>query len=139
MEEKKAKIKNLTTEIVGNQNQWHKVSIWLENGEYGVAFYSQPTKLKIGDEITYSIEVAPDNTQKLKNVKKVYAEKPVGNGNGNGFGGFKKNNAETDKRIAKQVAVKSATDLVVAGKVDLKDLFALSEKIYKYLNKFDDQ
>jgi hypothetical protein len=133
---KKSKITKLTTIIVGQEKKWHKCSIHFENGDQGIAFYSEPPKLVEGDEITYSI-LNENGENKLKNVKKVYAEKPTGNSNGFG-GGFKKNNAETDRRIAKQVSIKCSTDLIVAGKADLKDLFALSEKIYKYLNKLDD-
>lgn len=127
---KKSKITKLTTIIVGQEKKWHKCSIHFENGDQGIVFYSEPPKLVEGDEITYSI-LNENGENKLKNVKKVYAEKPTGNSNG--FGGFKKNNAETDKLIARQTSLKCASDLVIAGKIDLKNLFALTNKMTSFI------
>lgn len=122
--EKKARITRTTfvSEWSGANGNVYYHKVELDNGDEGQIGTKEkmPAKLNPGQELTYTIE----STSHGNKIKAVSAG-----------GGFQKK-ATIDPR-AQFISFASAysKDLVVAGKVDLKDMNGASESIFKNMIK----
>ena len=120
--EKTSKITSCTlkNEWTNPQNQtvvyYHDLEF--ENGDkYSIgAKEKNPEKYAVGKELTYTVE-----NGKLKVVAPPF---------GKSGGGFK---SEPFEHKAASYAISYSKDLVVAGKVETKDLLPIADKIYNWL------
>lgn len=122
--EKKAKITRTTfvsewNNPKGGQVYYHKVE--LDNGDVGQIGSKEkmPTKLNPGNELHYTIE----STERGNKIKAVVE---------NQGGGFKAGGRpQIDPKVQMiSFAMSYTKDLVIAGKVDLKDMGQYFDKIY---------
>lgn len=122
--EKKARITRTTfvNEWAGSNGTVYYHSIELDNGDSGQIGSKEkmPAKLNPGQELTYTIE----STSKGNKIKSVTPS------------GFQGKKAVIDPR-AQFISFASAysKDLVVAGKIDIKDMNGASESIFKNMIK----
>lgn len=128
--EKKAKITRTVftsewTNPKGGQVYYHTIE--LDNGDTGQIGSKEkmPSKLNPGSELTYTIETGPRGN-------KIKAVLPQG-------GGFKPGKPVVDPR-AQFIGFSAsyAKDLVIAGKVDLRDMNLLTERIFDNMAKLYD-
>lgn len=121
--EKKAKIKTcrFVSEWQGQNGIVYYHEIELDNGDKGQIGTKDknPEKLQAGQELTYTIE-ATTRGNKIKAV------------NTNQGGGFKKPMRDPKEQMT-SFAMSYAKDLVVAGKLDIKDLEAGTKRIYNIM------
>lgn len=124
METKKSKVKSAIFKKSGNGTNglYYIFDIEFENADKGQYFANkeQQDAFKIGVETEYTIE------QKINGQYTNYSIKPV-----KAFGAKPMGNPVFEH---KRVALKCATDLVCAGKVDEKKLIEAAEKLLKFLN-----
>lgn len=112
----KSEFKNEWTNPQTNTKVYYH-DLELENGDKGSIGTKEmnPQKISVGQELTYTLE----------NGKIKAAQQPFNKG-----GGFK------SKPFEHECAAYSASyakDLVVAGKVETKDLLTIADKIYNWL------
>lgn len=113
----------------GGEIYYHDVE--LENGDKGSIGTKdkEPSKLNPGQEITYTIETTDKGT-KIKLVQ------PNQGGGNNYQGGNKKPFIAPDPRVANTgYAMRYVVDLIVAGKVEYKDLGSSFENVFGLLDK----
>lgn len=107
----------------GGQIYYHKIE--LDNGDVGQIGSKEkmPAKLNPGSELHYTIE-ATDKGNKIKAVME------------NSGGGFNRGKTPIDPR-AQFIGFSSAyaKDLVVSGKLDIKEMNGASESIFKNMLK----
>ena len=97
-------------------------ALTFENGDTGQigAREKNPPKLSAGQELTYTIE-ATDKGNKIKAVN----AKPK-------FGGGGRPSEPIELKMA-TFALSYSKDLVVGGKLETKDMFALADKMFDWL------
>lgn len=103
-----------------NGETFHARIVTLENGESGQVSSKAPDRWKVGDEVEYSVK--DGQYGKKMSLKKPDAQPHKYRGGGN----------ESSKYPS--FAVAYAKDLVVAGKVELKDLEPTAKRILDILN-----
>lgn len=123
--EKKAKITRTTfkNEWKGDKGSVFYHEIELDNGDKGEigAKEQLPSKLNPGEELTYTIEAG-------KYGNKIKAVAPTGGG----FAGGGRKGPEPKTQII-GFAMSYSKDLIVAGKVDIKQLPETFERIYQLM------
>lgn len=131
MAETKSKVTQATSNGTWNGKDgttYYRYEIHFENGDYGE--YSSKSanqdKFVVGQEAEYTRSSREYNGTTYYNVKPVYAS------GGGGYGGRKADPAK-DKRIAKLAVLKSATELVCAGKVNADKLFVTADKMMDWV------
>lgn len=111
----------------GGQVYYHKIE--LDNGDTGQIGSKEkmPSKLNPGSELNYTIE-ATDKGNKIKAVMPANA------------GGFKPGARPVADTRAQFIGFSAsyAKDIVIAGKVDLKDMNLLTERIFDNMVKLYD-
>jgi len=126
MEKKRSKIVKIEfkREWTGKFGKMYEFLIYLQNGEWGhVNFKTIEGEYKENDEISYELEQR--NSKWYLNI-----DKPQNKGFGGGG-----ESPEKQRSIARQCAVKEACGLVVGGKIELNQLFIMSDKIFEWINK----
>lgn len=132
--EKTAKItrtvfKNEWTNPKGGQIFYHDVE--LDNGDKGSIGTKdkEPEKLNPGKEITYTTETNDKGQVKIKLVQ-------ANQNNFQGGNNFKKPFIAPDPRVANTgYAMRYVVDLIVAGKVEYKEIGSSFEKVFGLLDK----
>lgn len=109
----------------GTNGIYYIFDIFFDNGDKGVYFSKTETQdiFKEGVDTDYTIEAKVNGNYTNYSIKPVRAA--------NGFVPGKGNPSYEHKRVA----LKCATDLVCAGKVNEKDLIPAAEKLMKFLNE----
>jgi len=122
MEEKKAKIKSskFISEWAGPNGIVYYHEIELDNNDRGQIGTKEknPDKLQVGQELTYTIEA----TTRGNKIKAVAAG-----------GGFKGKPQRDPKEQMISFATAYTKDLIVAGKVDIKDLEPAVKRMYNIM------
>lgn len=134
---------NITTikqiKSLGKKKEWNDYLIQLTDGKEANYFTRNDIiQYKIGDKVNYEIENKfgglKFKTLDLFQVEEKEYTKSVSEENTNKFTSVNKTYT-TDQKIAKQVALKSATELICSGKAEIKQILGLTEKLYQYLIK----
>jgi len=117
--EKTAKIKFITP---ANSGKWASVDVEMENGDKGNYLLGEVTAPRpfphaVGDTITYTLEESPYGA-KLK------IPKPKPN-----FGGGGGKASDNGLGMAVGAAINCTIDLIVGGKVEMKDIKATAQRI----------
>ena len=125
--EKKSKIKSsrFVSEWTGQNGVVYYHEIELENNDKGQIGTKErlPDKLNVGQELTYTIE----STSRGNKIKAVSV------GGGSNFRGGKPQRDPKEQMIS--FSMSYCKDLVVAGKLDIKDLELGTTRIYNIMKK----
>lgn len=124
--EKTSKIKScrFVSEWTGQNGVVYYHEIELENNDKGQIGTKErlPDKIAVGQELTYTIE----STSRGNKIKAVSAA-------GSGGGGFKGKPQRDPKEQMISFATAYTKDLIVAGKVDIKDLEPAVKRMYQVM------
>jgi hypothetical protein len=125
METKKSIVRSAIFKKTGNgtNGEYHIFEITFDNGDKGdfITKKNPQSSFAEGKETEYTIETVVNGNYTNHKIKPVQ----------NGFVPGKGNPAYEHKRTA----LKCATDLVCAGKIEEKNLIPAAEKLMKFLNE----
>lgn len=126
MEQKKSICRSAIFKKTGNGNygEYHIFEITFDNGDKGdfLAKNNPQSTFKEGQEVEYTIEEKVNGNYKNYSIKAVKKD---------GFVPGKGNPAYEHKRVA----LKCATDLCAAGKIDKKEISVFAGSFMKFLNE----
>jgi hypothetical protein len=128
---KTAKILEITgtKQREGQNGTVHYISVVMENGDKGTIGKKSADALKIGDELTYTIESKEHNGNTYYTIKEIKDN----NFQKKSYSGYSRNY----KADFISFAMSYAKDLAVAGKIDAKDeiLWDKADSIYTWMIK----
>ena len=136
MEKKKGKIKSVfynRTFQGKNKAQYTVYDVIMEDGAYGelTATTENSNNYVVGYEFEYTLESFLYQNETKWRIKKVYEENKSFSGKPRGRG----EDPGRQQSIIRQSSIKAAVDLVVANKIDIKQMFPTAEKIEEWVNR----
>lgn len=119
----------------GQYGRMYRFEITFDNGDYGqyLSKSQDQTKFVIGQDATYTKESKEHNGNTYYTIKPAQTQ-----GYSGGGGGSYKKDPETEKRIARMSVLKAASDLCIAGKIELHSITYVSQILERYVMTGED-
>lgn len=122
--------------------QMYNLQMTLQNGDKGTYSSERPEgSVSVGDEVTYNLEVKGKWTN-IRKVKKVDPNYNQGTSSGAPQKSYRSGGADivkSEKIKAASMSLAWAKDLVVAGKVDVKQLLPTATKLMLHVHEKIDE
>ncbi len=130
MKTAKVDVVTFKKEFTSQYGTLYTFEVKLDNGDSGLynSKTKEQSKFVVGTEVEYEIETKSNDRGSWNVIKPVAAQKSFG-------GGFGKSAPKNENSIIAQSSIKASVELICAGKVEVKDLFATAEKIMNWVKE----